>query len=275
MAIEDHYSAALRRRRAAAQPGRRGRSRWPTSWRRWSACSRIGQEPTGDKDPYALRRHALGADRLRLPTRRTARHRRSLALLELADAAIAATARARLRRRSARRCVKAFVSERYFQQLAAASIARAVDAVLEPDGRPAADVVEPRWSRCAQFVAPARGGGARGGEQARRQHPEEASEASAAGGRRRRSSREPRRGRRSHAAPRRRRRRVADRCAASRRLRAVAARSWPALSAPVDAFFDNVMVNVDDAALRANRLALLGALRATMNRVADLSRLAG
>jgi glycyl-tRNA synthetase beta chain len=46
------------------------------------------------------------------------------------------------------------------------------------------------------------------------------------------------------------------------------------LRVPVDAFFDSVMVNVESAALRANRLALLAALRATMNRVADLSRLA-
>jgi len=43
---------------------------------------------------------------------------------------------------------------------------------------------------------------------------------------------------------------------------------------PVDAFFDTVMVNADDAALRANRLALLSSLHAAMNRVADLSRLA-
>ncbi|MBW8364138.1 MAG: glycine--tRNA ligase subunit beta [Rhizobium sp.] len=47
-----------------------------------------------------------------------------------------------------------------------------------------------------------------------------------------------------------------------------------ALKAPVDAFFDQVMVNVDDPALKANRLALLNQLRQTMNRVADLSRLA-
>ena len=46
------------------------------------------------------------------------------------------------------------------------------------------------------------------------------------------------------------------------------------LKPSVDAFFDNVMVNVDSAPLRANRLALLAALRAIMNRVADLSRLA-
>ena len=47
-----------------------------------------------------------------------------------------------------------------------------------------------------------------------------------------------------------------------------------ALKAPVDAFFDDVMVNAEDPALRANRLALLGKLHAAMNRVADLSRLA-
>jgi glycyl-tRNA synthetase beta chain len=47
-----------------------------------------------------------------------------------------------------------------------------------------------------------------------------------------------------------------------------------ALRAPVDAFFDGVMVNADDPALKANRLALLAALHRAMNRVADLSRLA-
>ncbi len=47
-----------------------------------------------------------------------------------------------------------------------------------------------------------------------------------------------------------------------------------ALKAPVDAFFESVMVNADDAALRANRLGLLAQLHAAMNRVADLSKLA-
>jgi glycyl-tRNA synthetase beta chain len=46
-----------------------------------------------------------------------------------------------------------------------------------------------------------------------------------------------------------------------------------ALRAPVDAFFDGVMVNADDPALRANRLGLLAHLHAAMNRVADLSKL--
>ena len=47
-----------------------------------------------------------------------------------------------------------------------------------------------------------------------------------------------------------------------------------ALRAPVDAFFDGVMVNADDPALKANRLALLQQLHTAMNRVADLARLA-
>jgi glycyl-tRNA synthetase beta chain len=47
-----------------------------------------------------------------------------------------------------------------------------------------------------------------------------------------------------------------------------------ALRAPVDAFFEHVMVNSEEAALRANRLGLLKTLHDAMNRVADLSRLA-
>ena len=47
-----------------------------------------------------------------------------------------------------------------------------------------------------------------------------------------------------------------------------------ALRAPVDAFFEGVMVNADDLAVRANRLGLLATLHAAMNRVADLSKLA-
>ena len=47
-----------------------------------------------------------------------------------------------------------------------------------------------------------------------------------------------------------------------------------ALKAPVDDFFDNVMVNAEDPALKANRLGLLATLHQAMNRVADLSKLA-
>jgi glycyl-tRNA synthetase beta chain len=50
-------------------------------------------------------------------------------------------------------------------------------------------------------------------------------------------------------------------------------RAFAVLKAPVDAFFDTVMVMVDQEALRTNRLALLQDLRDAMNRVADISRL--
>jgi glycyl-tRNA synthetase beta chain len=46
-----------------------------------------------------------------------------------------------------------------------------------------------------------------------------------------------------------------------------------ALRAPVDAFFDGVMVNADDPALRTNRLGLLAKLHVAMNKVADISKL--
>ncbi len=46
-----------------------------------------------------------------------------------------------------------------------------------------------------------------------------------------------------------------------------------ALKAPVDAFFDTVMVNAEDAALRQNRLGLLAILHQAMNRIADLAKL--
>jgi glycyl-tRNA synthetase beta chain len=45
------------------------------------------------------------------------------------------------------------------------------------------------------------------------------------------------------------------------------------LRTPVDAFFNDVMVNAEDPALRANRLGLLATLHHAMNRVADISKL--
>jgi glycyl-tRNA synthetase beta chain len=54
-----------------------------------------------------------------------------------------------------------------------------------------------------------------------------------------------------------------------------ALKSLAALRGAVDAFFDQVLVNADDLQLRANRLALLARLGRLMNRVADISKLAG
>jgi glycyl-tRNA synthetase beta chain len=47
------------------------------------------------------------------------------------------------------------------------------------------------------------------------------------------------------------------------------------LRGPVDEFFDKVTVNVDDKALRENRLRLLSRIRAVMNQVADFSQIEG
>ncbi|GGE14634.1 glycine--tRNA ligase beta subunit [Aureimonas endophytica] len=47
------------------------------------------------------------------------------------------------------------------------------------------------------------------------------------------------------------------------------------LRAPADAFFDKVLVNAEDEGLRANRLALLARIRGAMHRVADFSKIAG
>jgi glycyl-tRNA synthetase beta chain len=56
---------------------------------------------------------------------------------------------------------------------------------------------------------------------------------------------------------------------------AAAMRALAALRAPVDGFFDKVLVNADDAAERDNRLRLLTGVRDAMGRVADFSQISG
>ncbi len=53
-----------------------------------------------------------------------------------------------------------------------------------------------------------------------------------------------------------------------------ALKTLASLKGPVDAFFDKVLVMDEDLRLRANRIGFLGRLHATMNRIADLSKLA-
>jgi glycyl-tRNA synthetase beta chain len=54
-----------------------------------------------------------------------------------------------------------------------------------------------------------------------------------------------------------------------------AMRALSSLREPVDTFFDKVLVNDEDLAVRANRLALLSRIRAATGQVADFSRIAG
>jgi glycyl-tRNA synthetase beta chain len=53
-----------------------------------------------------------------------------------------------------------------------------------------------------------------------------------------------------------------------------ALKALASLKTPVDAFFDKVMVMDQDPRVRANRIGFLGKLHGTMNRIADLSKLA-
>ncbi len=56
---------------------------------------------------------------------------------------------------------------------------------------------------------------------------------------------------------------------------AAAMQQMAALRPPVDAFFDGVKVNADDKQVRENRLNLLASLRATLHQVADFSKIEG
>ena len=125
----------------------------------------IGQLPTGDKDPFALRRHALGVIRM-LIERALPLDAEALVAAGLRGLPAAATAR----RRPSWRC---FLCERlvgYLRELGYS--AQEVDAVLGAApaalGRAAAAA-----GRGARVRRAARGAGAGRGQQARRQHPEE------------------------------------------------------------------------------------------------------
>jgi glycyl-tRNA synthetase beta chain len=54
-----------------------------------------------------------------------------------------------------------------------------------------------------------------------------------------------------------------------------AMRALSVLRGPVDAFFEHVLVNAEDDAVRANRLALLARIREATGQVADFSRIGG
>jgi glycyl-tRNA synthetase beta chain len=69
-------------------------------------------------------------------------------------------------------------------------------------------------------------------------------------------------------------RQVADKALAAEQF-AVAMSALARLRRPVDEFFDRVTVNCDEPGLRVNRLRLLSEIRATLNRVADFSKIEG
>jgi glycyl-tRNA synthetase beta chain len=222
----------------------------------------IGLQPTGEKDPFALRRHALGVMRMLVEKRLP------LALSELlADAAAVFEYQPGFKDPSLE--VKEFMLDRLRGMLRERGFTpNEVEAVLAQNPDRVDDVVQ-RLEAVQAFAA----------------LPESASLAAAnkritnilkkteapAGG-------------------------VQDSLLqeeAERKLAASVARVRPEVDAAfargdftgtlktlaqlrddVDAFFNDVMVMADDAALRNNRLALLSQLHTMMNRVADISKLA-
>jgi glycyl-tRNA synthetase beta chain len=226
----------------------------------------IGAKPTGEKDPFALRRHALtviqafsslGASASRLFLRDVLETARTSfdAATPLADGVVGE--------------VEAFVYERYANQLASTFDARAVAAVLAL--RPPLQQVVARLEAVRDFQSldaaeALAAANKRVGNILRKSDAADAGSVDPA------LLKEPAEIALDHAlatiAP------SADSRFAAGDY-AGSLRSLAALREPVDAFFDAVMVNADDPALRANRLALLARLHAAMNRIADLSRLAG
>jgi glycyl-tRNA synthetase beta chain len=223
----------------------------------------IGALPTGDKDPFALRRHALGV--IRILTEKNLP-------LQL-DALVAAAAQAFAPEHQttpvaaplagffADRLAVALRDQGYSAQEVDAVLALAPQRLGEVPRRlaavrafaalPEAASLAAANKRVANILKKSEGGAAGAVDAALLVEPAEAALHAAL----------------ASLAP------VADKLFDSGDL-AASLQVLAGLKAPVDAFFDGVMVNADDPALRANRLALLGTLHASMNRVADLARLA-
>ncbi len=220
----------------------------------------IGQIPTGDKDPFALRRHALGVIRILVE--------RDLPLQLDSLLVVAAGIR------GFGEDVAAQVADFMFERLAGllreqGYSAQEVDAVLSLRPQRLGDIAK-RLAAVRAFAALPEAGSlaaankrvgnilkkAEGAVQAKidaalLREPAEAALSQAL------ASAKPR----------------ADSAFESGDY-AASLQALAALKAPVDDFFDHVMVNAEDLALRANRLGLLATLHQAMNRVADISKLA-
>ena len=220
----------------------------------------VGQVPTGDKDPFALRRHALGVIRMLIE------RDLPLSLPGLVDAAFAAfpaghgQAQAEVTHFMFDRLVGALREQGFSAQEVDAVVAlrperwgeipKRLAAVRSFAALPEAAALAAANKRVGNILKKAEGEACRV-DTALLVEPAEQALAAAL----------------SEIGP------AAD-AAFARGDYTASLQTLAALRTPVDAFFEGVMVNADDAALRDNRLALLRTLHASMNRVADLARLA-
>ncbi len=235
----------------------------------------IGEKPTGDKDPFALRRHALGVIRLLIENELNLSLdklvRDSFSLMPSVEMALGQNAKATLTMQAdTPDMVLNFIYERlsgflkdkgYSSQEVDAvlslrpqrltEVTKCLAAVREFSALPEAAALAAANKRVGNILKKAEGGVSDEVSDALLQEPAEQALHQALA-------------------------RIAPEAEAAYDAGDYAAslQALAALREPVDAFFDNVMVNVEDEKLRANRLALLAQLHQAMNRVADISRLA-
>jgi len=221
----------------------------------------IGQLPTGDKDPFALRRHALGVIRMLIEAGLPLDLDALLALAVPAFGPLIADPRAALAPFITERLAGSLREQGYSASAVDAVLAlapqrlaevpRRLDAVRAFAALPEAAPLAAANKRIANLLKKSAEPVQARIDAARLAEPAEAALAAAL----------------QQVQP------QADADFAAGRY-TESLRALAALKAPVDRFFDQVMVNADDPATRANRLGLLALLHAAMNRVADLSRLA-
>ncbi|BBN89841.1 glycine--tRNA ligase subunit beta [Azospira sp. I09] len=222
----------------------------------------IGQIPTGDKDPFALRRHALGVIRM------LAEGDLALPLSDLLAGAAATFSQVE-GFKAANEALADFIYDRLAGSLREQGYsAQEVDAVVSQRPQrlgdipkrlaavrafaalPEAEALAAANKRVGNILKKVEGGVAAKIDNALLQEAAEVALAQAL----------------AEVKP-------AAEAAFAKGDYAASLQSLAALKAPVDTFFNDVMVNAEDPALRANRLGLLATLHLAMNQVADISKL--
>ncbi|MGO4391898.1 glycine--tRNA ligase subunit beta [Variovorax sp. M-6] len=226
----------------------------------------IGNLPTGDRDPFALRRHALGVIRMLIERRLPLELR---AVLGSAFAAFGAPKAGEVALADPTDALEAFIYDRLAGSLREqGASAQEVDAVLAPRPQRLGEVPQ-LLAAVRAFAAlpeaPALAAANKRIGNILKKSPEADAHVSEL------LLQEPAE-KALHAAmrqvvP------VAD-AQFDKGDYTASLQTLAALREPVDAFFDGVMVNAEQADLRLNRLGLLMLLHAAMNRVAQLERLA-
>jgi glycyl-tRNA synthetase beta chain len=227
----------------------------------------IGQIPTGDKDPFALRRHALGVIRMLIEGDENAGFSKAVQLNAILDAACGAFSGFSAENRAA---LESFIYDRaasYGKDRGSATLE--VDAVLAQ--KPQRFDQLPALLDAAKAFAGLAEAPALAAANKRIQNILKKSTDTIA----------PMFERSQLVA--------AEEIALADRVKSIqgnveahyaagqftnALRALAVLKEPVDLFFDKVMVNVEDPQLRANRLGLLASLNRLMNGAIDISKLA-